>query len=101
MSVLNRTQFSFSSYQKAWNSGVELADNTEISELLEHNPLLNQTLLLQGAALAVKDISRMRYPLILGDVENVCGWPKELFFQEGSSPTSPKSPWPISQDLKK
>ncbi|MVM31342.1 hypothetical protein GO755_14960 [Spirosoma sp. HMF4905] len=81
--VFNQTPFSFSSYQKAWNSGIEFADVGEISDMLEHNPLLNQMLLMQGAALAVKDVSSMQYPLILGDVENVCGWPKELFFNEG------------------
>lgn len=83
MSAVNQNQFSFGSFQKAWNKGVEAADISEISEMLAHNPLLNQTLLLQGSALAVKDITRMHYPLILGDVENVCGWSKELFFKEG------------------
>ncbi|GAB3959295.1 hypothetical protein GCM10028805_55140 [Spirosoma harenae] len=83
MSATQATPFSFSSYKKAWNTGVSSADISLISEMLNQNPLLNQTLLLQGSALAVKDVISMRYPLILGDVERVCGWPKELFFEEG------------------
>ena len=83
MTALYQVPFDFSAYKKAWNAGVNEVDNEEISELLQYNPLLNETLMMQGSALAVKDVRAMRYPLILGDVEKVCGWPKQLFFDEG------------------
>lgn len=99
MSAIKQTSFSFSTYRKAWNTSVSEADSELIRELLEHNPLLNETLMLQGSALAVKDVVNMRYPLILGDVERVCGWPKTLFFEEGVEVYIAKIPQPDQMGL--
>lgn len=93
MTVPHQIPFDFSTYKMAWNSGVSEVDNKEISELLQYNPLLNETLMIQGSALAVKDVRTMQYPLILGDVEKVCGWPKQLFFDEGVEVYLAKMPY--------
>lgn len=79
------TKFDFNAYKKAWNIDLIDSEIEEINELIENNPLLNETLILQNSALAVKDIRRMSYSCILGNVELVLGWPKEVFFEEGVS----------------
>ena len=74
-------KFDFSSYKKAWHSDVI---ESEIDGE-EDYPLLQETLVLQNSALAVKDVKRMYYSCILGDVEKVCGWNKEVFLHGGVS----------------
>ena len=78
-------KFDFSSYKKAWHSDVIESEIDEINELISFNPLLQETLVLQNSALAVKDVKRMYYSCILGDVEKVCGWNKEVFLHGGVS----------------
>lgn len=75
----------FESYKKAWHVDLIDSDINEINDLITSNPLLNQTLFLQDSALAVKDIRRMSYSCILGNVEKVLGWPTKVFFEEGVS----------------
>ena len=75
--------FDFNDFKKTWKSD-GLSDNDDvIDNLLNGNPLLHETLKMQGHALAVLDIKTMRYPIILGDVERVCGWPAEYFYKVG------------------
>lgn len=75
--------FDFAAYKKAWHADVIESDIDEINELIQHNALLNETLFLQDAALAIKDVKRMYYSCILGNVEKVCGWSKETFLNGG------------------
>lgn len=73
----------FSAYKKAWHSDLIESDIDEINDLIGANPLLHETLLLRNSALAIKDIKRMYYSCIMGDVEKVCGWSKEIFLSGG------------------
>ncbi len=70
-------------YKQAWHSDLLESDIDEINDLIGANPLLHETLLLRNSALAIKDIKRMYYSCILGDVERVCGWSKEIFLSGG------------------
>ncbi len=83
MSQLISCPFDFNEFKKIWNSGGLNEDIDVINNLVENNPLLHETLWMQGNALAVLDIKTMQYPLILGDVEKVCGWSKEYFYEVG------------------
>lgn len=75
--------FNFNEFKKIWNSD-SLNENSDIvANLVENNPLLHETLIMQGHALAILDIRTMQYPLILGDVEKVCGWSSEYFYKVG------------------
>ncbi|MPR32493.1 helix-turn-helix transcriptional regulator [Salmonirosea aquatica] len=73
----------FSAYKKAWHFDLIESDIDEINDLIGANPLLHETLLLRNSALAIKDIKRMYYSCILGDVEKVCGWSREIFLNGG------------------
>ncbi|CAH0996237.1 hypothetical protein EMA8858_02368 [Emticicia aquatica] len=75
--------FNFNEFKKIWNSGGLNEDMDVVANLVENNPLLHETLIMQGHALAVLDIKTMQYPLILGDVEKVCGWSSEYFYKVG------------------
>ncbi len=75
--------FNFNEFKKIWkseglNEDIDVSDN-----LLKNNPLLHETLFMQGNALAVLDIKTMKYPIILGDVEKVCGWSADYFYEKG------------------
>jgi DNA-binding NarL/FixJ family response regulator len=83
MSLSKSAAFDFNSYKKAWHSEVIESEIDEINDLIKFNPLLHETLLLQGSALAIKDVKRMYYSCILGDVEKVCGWSKDVFLNGG------------------
>lgn len=83
MSSIKSCPFNFNDFKKIWNSG-GLNENVDVLDnLTKNNPLLHETLLMQGHALAVLDITTMHYPIILGDVEKVCGWPAEYFYEAG------------------
>lgn len=73
----------FSSYKRAWHTDLIESDVDEINELITANPLLHEILMLRDSALAIKDVKRMYYSCILGDVEKVCGWSKEIFLSGG------------------
>ncbi|MBA4850565.1 LuxR C-terminal-related transcriptional regulator [Emticicia sp. BO119] len=75
--------FSFNEYKRIWNSGGLNEDHESVANLIGNNPLMHETLIMQGHALAVMDVKTMRYPLILGDVEKVCGWSTEYFYEAG------------------
>ncbi|RYU97030.1 helix-turn-helix transcriptional regulator [Emticicia agri] len=83
MSSLITCPFNFNDFKKIWNSGGLNEDIDVVGELVKNNPLLHETLLMQGHAMAVMDITTMTYPLLLGDVEKVCGWSTEFFYQTG------------------
>ena len=72
-----------SAYKMAWHSDLLESDIDEINDLIGVSPLLHETLMLRESALAVKDIKRMYYSCILGDVERVCGWSKDVFLSGG------------------
>jgi DNA-binding CsgD family transcriptional regulator len=83
MSTIISCPFNFNDFKKTWKSN-SLSDNPDvIDNLINHNPLLNETLWMQGHALAILDIKTMQYPVILGDVEKVCGWPADYFYKVG------------------
>ncbi|WP_373513291.1 response regulator transcription factor [Persicitalea sp.] len=73
----------FNAYKNAWHADLIESDIDEINELIGANPLLHETLVLRDSALAIKDIKRMYYSCILGDVEKVCGWSREIFLSGG------------------
>ena len=73
----------FSAYKKAWHTDLIESDKEEIDDLIGANLLLHETLMLRNSALAIKDIKRMYYSCIMGDVEKVCGWSKEIFLKGG------------------
>jgi len=73
----------FNSYKRAWHSDLIESDVDEINDLITANPLLHETLMLRDSAMAIKDVKRMYYSCILGDVEKVCGWSKEIFLSGG------------------
>lgn len=75
--------FNYNEFKKAWNFGGLNEDIDVVSNLVENNPLLHETLKMQGNALAILDIRTMQYPLILGDVKKVCGWSQEHFYKVG------------------
>lgn len=75
--------FNFNEFKKIWHSGGLNEDIDVVSNLLEKNPLMHETLTMQGHALAILDIMTMKYPLILGDVEKVCGWSTSYFYEVG------------------
>lgn len=75
--------FNFDEFKKVWHSG-GLNENVDVVlNLVQNNPLLHETLSMQGCALAVLDIQTLQYPIILGDVQKVCGWSMEYFYQVG------------------
>ncbi len=75
--------FNFDDFKKIWQSGGLNEDIDVVSNLTQNNPLLHETLSMQGCALAVLDIQTMQYPIILGDVQKVCGWSTEHFYEVG------------------
>lgn len=75
--------FNYNKFKKVWNFGGLNEDIDVVSNLVENNPLLHETLKMQGNALAILDIRTMQYPLVLGDVKKVCGWSEEHFYQVG------------------
>lgn len=75
--------FNYNEFKKAWNFGGLNEDIDVVSNLVENNPLMHETLKMQGNALAILDIRTMQYPLVLGDVEKVCGWDEEHFYKVG------------------
>lgn len=77
------TPIDFSSYKRAWHTDLIESDVDEINDLITANPLLHETLLLRDSAMAIKDVKRMYYSCILGNVEKVCGWSKEIFLSGG------------------
>ncbi|RYU97031.1 LuxR C-terminal-related transcriptional regulator [Emticicia agri] len=86
MSKIIACPFDFNDFKKTWrtDSNAETDDNDSVlKNLLKFNPLLDQTLRMQGHAFAILDIRAMTYPIILGDVEKVCGWPTEYFYEVG------------------
>ncbi len=83
MNQLISSPFNFHEFKKVWNSGGLSEDIDIVSNLTENNPLLHQTLYMQGNVLAILDIKTMQYTMILGDVEKVCGWSKEYLYNVG------------------
>lgn len=83
MSTVASCPFNFNDFKKIWNSGGLNEDIDVLDNLVKNNPLLNETLMMQGHALAVLDVTTMQYPIILGNVEKVCGWSTEYFYETG------------------
>ncbi|QMW00413.1 helix-turn-helix transcriptional regulator [Spirosoma foliorum] len=77
--------YSFSLIRKIWRSDLLEPNIAEIEELIQVNPLLHETLLLQGTALAILDISTFQYVGMWGDLENLVGWSKEELFEGGAA----------------
>ncbi|MBA4850564.1 response regulator transcription factor [Emticicia sp. BO119] len=75
--------FDFNDFKRIWHSDGTNEDFDVVASLVANNPLLHETLTMQGHALAVLEIKTMMYPLILGAVEKVCGWPTDYFYEVG------------------
>ncbi|MVM41226.1 hypothetical protein GO730_31920 [Spirosoma sp. HMF3257] len=80
---MSHDDYDFSLIRKIWHSDLLTPNRTEIESLIHANPLLHETLLLQGMALAILDISTFQYVGIWGDLENLLGWSKEDYFKGG------------------
>ncbi|GAB3959299.1 hypothetical protein GCM10028805_55150 [Spirosoma harenae] len=80
---MSESMYPFSLIRKIWRSDLLKPDITEIEALVQNNPLLHETLLLQGTALAILDISTFQYVGIWGNLENLLGWTKEEYFDGG------------------
>lgn len=83
MASLSLCPFNFNDFKKIWHSGGLNEDIDVVDNLVKNNPLLHETLMMHGHALAVLDIKTMQYPIILGNVEKVCGWSAEYFYEVG------------------
>ena len=83
MNNLISSHFNFDEFKKIWKSENLKEEKDIVDSLLKGNPLLHETLLMQGNALAVLDFKTMKYPIILGDVEKVCGWSADYFYEKG------------------
>lgn len=81
--MINYTSFCFESFKKIWHTEVSDAEVDEISSLITNNPLLHETLLLQGCALAILNIETMHYSCILGNPEKVAGFEIENYLEQG------------------
>lgn len=75
--------YDFSSIKKIWHSDLLEPNLAEIESLIQANPLLHETLLMQGTALGILDISTFKYVGIWGDLENLLGWTREEIFDGG------------------
>lgn len=75
--------YDFESIRKIWHSDLIQSNIAEIETLIQVNPLLHETLLLQGTALAILDISTFQYAGIWGNLESLLGWTKEELFEGG------------------
>lgn len=81
--MINYKPFHFESFKKIWHTEVTAEDADEISTLITQNPLLHETLLLQGSALAILNIETMHYSCILGNPEKVGGFEIENYLEQG------------------
>ena len=77
------TVFDYKSLKTLWNSNFLQSEVEDIGDFMACNPLLNEILVLHDSAVAILDMRTMQYPLILGNVEKVCGWSKEKFLCGG------------------
>jgi DNA-binding CsgD family transcriptional regulator len=75
--------FHFETFKKIWHTDVSQEDAEEICSLITNNPLLHETLLLQGSALAILNIETMHYSCILGNPEKVAGFEIENYLEQG------------------
>lgn len=73
----------FELFKQLWHSGNLEEKPEKVQHFMTFHPLFHETLRMQGTALAVLDINTMKYPLILGDVQKVCGWSTEHFYEVG------------------
>lgn len=79
----DQSTYDFSAIRKIWHSDLLEADRSTIETLIQENPLLHETLVLQGVALAILDISTFQYVGIWGDLEGLLGWTKDDYFEGG------------------
>lgn len=93
--------FDLTSFRKIWKSDLIDSEISEIQELIKDNPLLNETLNLRKASLAIIDLRTMRYTCSYGDVEQVCGLSRELILSEGVAYFVSKLPPPDYIGLQK
>lgn len=77
------TVFDYKSLKTLWNSSSLESEVADISDFMICNPLLNEILVLHDTAVAILDMRTMQYPLLLGNVEKVCGWSRERFLSGG------------------
>jgi DNA-binding NarL/FixJ family response regulator len=83
MTSYNTVDFDLSSFRKIWKSDTLESNIGQIENLIQDSPLLNETLRLRKASLAIIDLKAMRYLCTFGDLEAVIGWDNEIIYQEG------------------
>ena len=86
--------FDLTSFRKIWKSDLLESEIAEIEELIKNNPLLNETMLIRDASLAIIDLKNMVFTCSYGNVEKVCGWSKEILLDEGVAFFVSKLPGP-------
>lgn len=75
--------FDLRSFRKIWNSNNIESELELANEIIQTNPLLEQTLRLRNASVAVIDLQSMRYLCSIGDLKPIIGWDNEIILQEG------------------
>ncbi|WP_044170748.1 response regulator transcription factor [Flectobacillus major] len=83
MSNVFTNTFDFKVFKQIWKSEDLSSDKKMLETLTKDNPLLHDTLLMQGIAMAVIDTTTLQYALILGDVDKVCGWSADYLYKVG------------------
>nr|WP_295921732.1 LuxR C-terminal-related transcriptional regulator [uncultured Dyadobacter sp.] len=78
-----QTTFDLHSFRRIWRSETLTSDIDPRSEIIQSNPLLEETLRLRKASVAVIDLQKMRYLCSIGDLQPIIGWSNEVIMREG------------------
>ncbi|WP_342087725.1 helix-turn-helix transcriptional regulator [Dyadobacter sp. OTU695] len=83
MTLLNNPFIDLSLLRKIWKSDVIESEIQQMDEVVRNNPLLEETLRIRKASLAVIDLRTMQYLRTFGDPLAVTGWNKDEFLNGG------------------
>lgn len=75
--------FDLESFRKIWNSNNLESEPQNSIDIFRTSPLLEQTLRLRNASVAVIDLQSMRYLCSIGDLTPIIGWSNEVLLKEG------------------
>lgn len=83
MPLLDNPLIDLSLLRKIWKSDIIESEIQQMDQIVQNNPLLEETLRIRKAALAVINLETMEYLRTFGDPRAVTGWPKEDFEKGG------------------
>ncbi|TLU90294.1 response regulator transcription factor [Dyadobacter sediminis] len=75
--------FDLCSFRKVWKSDILSSEINFFDDLIRTSPLLEETLRLRKASVAVIDLHSMRYLCTIGDLKLIIGWDHDIFLKEG------------------